>query len=211
MTREPIFLYGAGGHGRSVAEVIRRHGEYRVAVILDDAVSDAGGDPPVIGGREQLAALAEDGPRRGFVSIGNNADRELITTLVLGLGLTVVTVIDPAAVVASDAVIGAGTVLMPHSFAGANSHIGDSAIINTSATVDHDCIVEDFAHLSAGVHMTGGCHVRRRAFVGIGAVLGKALTVGERAIVGAGAAVVADVPAGVVAAGVPARQLSSSP
>jgi len=208
---EPIFLYGAGGHGRAVAEVVRREGRYRIAAFLDDTQTGSVGDVPIIGGRAELSRLADQGIASGFVSVGNNADRELITTLAEAAGLTLVTLVDPAAVVASDADVGAGSILMPMSFAGAASRIGRGAIINTSSTVDHDCVVEDFAHLSAGVHLSGGCHIGARSFVGIGASLGGAVRIGARAIIGAGAAVVTDIPAGVVAAGVPARQISSSP
>ena len=210
---EPIFLFGAGGHGRAVSEIVRRQGTFVIDCVLDDdpAATSPVGRPPVSGDRSRLAELAASGPRRGFVSIGNNADRELITTLALAAGLELVTLIDPAAVVASDASLGTGTVLMPMSFVGAAAAVGRGAIVNTAATVDHDCTVGDYAHLSAGVHLSGGCVVGNRSFVGIGAALGGAVTLGERVIIGAGAAVIDDIPSGVVAAGVPAQQISSSP
>jgi sugar O-acyltransferase (sialic acid O-acetyltransferase NeuD family) len=212
-TLEPIFLYGAGGHGRSVSEVVRRQGKYRVAVMLDDAAPLKGATPgaPVIGGREALAGLAAGGVRRGFVSIGNNAARELLTGLVEAAGLELVTLVDPAAVVAEGVPIGPGSVLMPQSVGAAGASIGRGVILNTASTVDHDCAVEDFAHLSAGVHLVGGCRIGARCMVGIGAVLGRQLTLGERVIVGAGSVVLADVAAGLVVAGVPARTLTSSP
>jgi sugar O-acyltransferase (sialic acid O-acetyltransferase NeuD family) len=209
---QPIFLFGAGGHGRAVTEIIRRSGAYRVACVLDDDPhATAPGGAELAGGRERLRDLAREGPAQGFVAIGNNADRELLTTLVKEAGLTLVTIVDPAAVIASDASIGSGTVLMPMSFAGAGARIGDGAIVNTAATVDHDCVVDDFAHVSAGVHLTGGCRVGARSLVGIGAVLGRPVTLGERVIVGAGAAVIADLADGEVAAGVPARPLTQTP
>ena len=47
--------------------------------------------------------------------------------------------------------------------------------------------------------------------VGIGASIAGQVTLGDRVIIGAGAAVVGDVASGMVAAGVPARPLSSAP
>jgi sugar O-acyltransferase (sialic acid O-acetyltransferase NeuD family) len=209
---QPIFLFGAGGHGRAVTEIVRRGGKYRIARVLDDDPQATAPDGSrVAGGRELLPDLARDGLRLGFVAIGNNADRELVTMLAKAAGLSLATIVDPAAVTASDARIGAGTVLMPMTFAGAGGSIGDGAIINTSTTVDHDCVVGDYAHLSAGVHLTGGCRVGARSFVGIGAVLGRPVTLGERVIIGAGAAVITDVADGVVAVGVPARPMTQSP
>src|SRR5204862_2665400 len=66
---EPIFLYGAGGHGRSVSEVTRRQGRYRIACMLDDdpALKGTTAAAPVVGGREALPGLAGEGIGRGFV------------------------------------------------------------------------------------------------------------------------------------------------
>ncbi len=209
---QSIFLFGAGGHGRAVTEIIRRGEKYHIACVLDDDPQATAPDgSPVAGGRDHLPELARAGLRTGFVSIGSNADRELVTTLAEAAGLSMITIVDPAAVIASDARIGAGTVLMPMTFAGAGVSIGDGAIVNTSATVDHDCVIEDYAHLAGGVRLTGGCRVGARSFIGTGAVLGRPVTLGERVIVGAGAAVISDMPDGVVAVGVPARPMTQSP
>jgi sugar O-acyltransferase (sialic acid O-acetyltransferase NeuD family) len=210
---ESIFLFGGGGHGRAVSEVIRRQGRYRAACVLDDDTRTRPSLPgaPWIGGKAALETLAHDGISSGFVAIGNNGDREIITRLVEAAGLSLVTLMDPAAVVAEDARIGDGTVLMPFSLAGSGSQLGRGVILNTSATVDHDCTVGDYAHVAVGAHLTGGCRLGARSFVGCGAVLGRPVAIGERAIVGAGAAVIHDVADGVVVAGVPAREVSSSP
>lgn len=52
--------------------------------------------------------------------------------------------------------------------------------------------------------------VRRGASIGSGATILGGLEIGERAVVGAGAVVVGDVPAGVVVAGNPARELKKN-
>lgn len=209
--RQPIFLFGAGGHGRAVAEVIRRVGEHEIACVLDDGQTGTACGAPIVGGRGELAALVDRGISAGVVAVGNNADREIITTLAEAAGLSLVTVVDPSAVVAGDATLGAGTILMPMSMAGAAASLGRGVILNTAATVDHDCTVGAFAHVSVGAHLSGDCHVGTRSTVGIGASVTGGVTIGARAIIGAGAAVVSDIPAGVVAAGVPARRLSQSP
>jgi sugar O-acyltransferase (sialic acid O-acetyltransferase NeuD family) len=210
---EPIFLFGAGGHGRAVAEVVRRAGTLRIACVLDDdpsAVSPPG-TPPVAGGRERLERLPTEGVRRGFVAVGDNDDRERVMTLAEAAGHELVTIVDPAAVVASDATVGAGTALMPMSFVGAGASVGRGAIVNTAATVDHDCVIDDYAHISCGVHLSGQCRVGARSLVGIGASIAGRVTLGDHVVIGAGAAVVEDVPSGVVATGVPARPRSGAP
>jgi acetyltransferase-like isoleucine patch superfamily enzyme len=86
--------------------------------------------------------------------------------------------------------------------------VGHNSIINTRASVDHDCVIGAHVHLAPGVTLSGGVTVGEGTHIGTGAVVIQGMTIGPRAIVGAGAVVVADVPAGAVVLGVPARERS---
>lgn len=204
----PIFLFGAGGHARSVYEVVAREGTYEVVAVLDDdtAARDLHGLEP-LGGRDRFAALAQEGPRQGFIAVGANAVRRELTSLAQAAGLSLVALVDPAAVVARDVEVGSGTVVMPGAVVNVGTTVGSNAILNTGCTVDHDCRIADYAHLSPGVHISGECEVGECAHVGIGASVVQRVRIGEGATVGAGAAVTKDVRAGAVVVGVPAREL----
>jgi sugar O-acyltransferase (sialic acid O-acetyltransferase NeuD family) len=208
MDSQRVFLYGAGGHGRSVLEVLFRARERRVVAIVDDgrASGDSMRDVPIVGGADALEGLLADGVRAGVVAIGDNAVRERIADLLVGQGIELTSVVDPSAVVASDATVGAGTAVMPTAVIGAGVVIGRCVILNTGSSVDHDCRVGDFAHLSPGVRVSGGCTIRDGCHVGIGASIAQLATVGRAAVIGAGAAVIGDVPPGTTFVGVPARE-----
>ncbi len=209
--RTPIFLLGAGGHGRSVFEVIERQGIYEVVEVLDDRA------PPgtsfrgvsITGGRERLPTLVEQGLHKGFVAVGDNFDREQLTALALQAGVSLVTLIDPSAEIARDVPIGRGTVVMPCVVVNVGAVVEEHAILNTSCSVDHDTVVRTFAHLSPGVHVSGECEIGARCHIGIGASVVQCVRIGDRARVGAGAAVIEDVPDDAVAVGVPARPLGT--
>jgi acetyltransferase-like isoleucine patch superfamily enzyme len=62
-------------------------------------------------------------------------------------------------------------------------------------------------HIAPGVRLAGDVALGDGVFLGIGAVAIPGVRVGAWTTVGAGAAVVDDLPEGIVAAGVPARQL----
>lgn len=204
---EAVCLFGAGGHGRATAEVIRRAGIYDVRCVVDDREPPGTLRPLWVGGRDELGKIRSTGSAAGFVAIGDNAIRAQLTTLMVDSGFEMITVIDPSAVVASDARIGAGSSVMPHALAGANATLGQGVIVNSAATVDHDCVVGDYVQISPGAHLTGGCTIGDFAFLGGGAIVAMPVTIGARTIVGAGAVVLNDLPADVVAVGTPARVL----
>lgn len=82
--------------------------------------------------------------------------------------------------------------------------IGDGVVLSTNVTVlCHDASTRRLV----GWTRLAPVKVGAGAFVGTGAVLLPGVTVGERAVVAAGAIVRKDVPAGVIVAGNPARQI----
>lgn len=209
--RTPIFLFGAGGHGRVVFDVIERQGQYQVVAVLDDA---AGSEQmffgiPVSEGRDRLAQLARLGPERGIVAIGDNHSRAHMARLVVDAGLGFVTAVDPSAQIGRDVVLGPGTVVMPGVVVNTGTWIGEQVILNTSCSVDHDCRVGAFVHVSPGAHIGGHCTIGEGSHIGIGASVIQGIRIGARVTIGAGAVAVDDIPDGVVAVGVPARPIRS--
>jgi len=75
--------------------------------------------------------------------------------------------------------------------------IGDNVLIaNNVVIVDHD-------HAGSGF-VTGPVRIGSRVWIGANAVILKGVSIGDGAVIAAGAVVTHDVPAGTVAAGVPA-------
>jgi UDP-N-acetylbacillosamine N-acetyltransferase len=204
-----IVIWGASGHARVVADIIRTSGSYEIAAFLDDVQPGRAGErfegAPVAGGREQLAACRAAGATHLIVAFGNCAARLEAAREAIASGFTLGTAIHPSAVVAASARIGAGSVVAANAVVNPAAVIGENVIINTSASVDHDCVVENGAHLCPGVRLAGGVRIGAAAWIGIGATVADQRTIGSGALVGAGAVVVSDIPEHVVAYGVPAR------
>ena len=83
-------------------------------------------------------------------------------------------------------IFGSGALVMDNDF----HHPGENWSWNTDCTKNARPVV-----------------IGRGVFVGARAIILKGVTIGDRAVIGAGAVVVRDVPAGMVAAGNPARIL----
>jgi acetyltransferase EpsM len=199
-------VFGGGGHGRVLLDVIERQGQYRAVEVLDDALAPETmvSGVPVSGGRDRLAELGAQGIRTGLIAIGDNESRESLADLALGAGLGFLKAVDPSAEIARGVPVGEGTFAARGVIVNVGCSVGAHVILNTACTVDHDSTVGPFAHLSPGVHVSGGCTIGARSHVGIGASVAQGLVIGEGAIVGAGSVVLGDVSPGTTVVGVPA-------
>jgi acetyltransferase EpsM len=206
--RTPLAIWGTGGHARVVADIVRSGTSYDIVGFLDDVHPDRHGqhfcDAVVLGGKEQLATLAARGVRHMILAFGDNASRRKVGAEIAAEGFTLAQAVHARATVASDVRIGSGTVIMAGAVVNPNVTLGENVIINTSASVDHDCTLGNAVHLSPGSHLAGDVRVCDEAWIGLGAVVLEGRSVGARTIVGAGAVVTHDLPADVVAYGVPA-------
>lgn len=206
-----VLLFGAGGHGKVVLDILLVSG-WEVVGVIDDNRTLAGTafcGIPVLGTSGRLADLRKM-VSHAIVSIGNNAVRVDKGTFLRSLGFELATAVHPMAVISSRAALGPGTVVMGGVVVNADTRVGPCAILNTGATVDHDCELAEGVHIAPGAHLAGGVRVGALAHIGIGASVIENVTIGPKAIVGAGAAVVEDVPEAAIVVGVPARVVKPS-
>jgi sugar O-acyltransferase (sialic acid O-acetyltransferase NeuD family) len=200
-TRTPLYVYGAGGHGKVVAEAAQASGAFELRGFLDADRARWGSEwagTPVRGdvdAIEQGAAIA--------LGIGDNRARADVARALLGRRLA--TVVHPTAVVSATARVGEGTFVGPQAVVHADAALGRGCIVNSAAVVEHDCRLGDFVHVSPRATLGGGVHVGEGAHLGLGAVLLPGVSVGAWTTLGAGAVLVESLPDGVVAKGVPAR------
>ena len=201
MNRSYVHVIGAGGHAKVVVRALRDLG-FTVAAVFDDDPQRWGTELlgcPVYGPIERIRWRPET---PAVIAIGQNELRQRIAA---AYDLEWATVVHPSALVDPTVELGPGTVVLQRAVIQADSRIGTHAIVNTAATVDHDCTLGDFVHVAPGAHLAGGVTLGAGVLMGIGAVAVPGTTIGAGTVVGAGAAVVADLPANVVARGVPAR------
>jgi acetyltransferase EpsM len=210
--RVKLVIWGASGHAKVVADIVRLRGDHEIVGFLDDR--DPAGRPffgsLVLGGRDRLPSLREQGVSRLLFGFGDGAARLELTPFVRGLGFTLATAIHPSAVVAADVGVGAGCVVAAGAVIGPGTRVGENVIVNTLAGVDHDCVLGDGVHVCPGARLGGWAEAGECAWVGIGATVRDRVKIGKGAVIGAGAVVLHDVPDAVVAYGVPARIIRGS-
>jgi len=214
MTRQKIVVVGASGHAKVVIDMLQLARQFEIVGIIDTALP-AGSTfqgCPVLGPDEVIDNLPNRAQLHGFiVAIGDNGLRARVTQNLLTRHpeLTLVTAVHPAATVAHDATLGAGTVVMAEAVIGPGCRADTGCIINTRASLDHDGHMEDYASLAPAAVTGGDCRIGNRSAIGIGATLKHGVTIGQNSIIGAGATVMKDIGDNRVAYGTPAEVIRS--
>lgn len=207
-------VIGGSGHAHALLTVLQRHGGYEPVGLIDSfqpAGSQAHG-LPILGGEADVPQLCEcHGLNHLLVAIGDNHQRHVITRRLQQQLPDAIfpALVDPTAVVAADAELAPGVVLMAQAHVGAGCVLEAGALLNTKASIDHDGHLGAFASLAPGAITGGRVHIGSGSFIGLGARLIQGVQVGPNTVVGACSLVLSDLPEGVVAYGSPARVVRS--
>lgn len=168
---------------------------------------DRAGDLPIIGDDSAISAYSNDAVElvNGLGSVGDTALRASIYYKFKKLGYGFRQVIHPAAIIASDCILGEGVQVMAGAVVNTGTKIAEDSIINTGAVVDHDCVIGSHVHIAPGAILSGGVQVGDGSHIGTGATVIQGIKIGANVLIGAGAVVIRNIPNGVTVIGVPAR------
>ncbi|MGZ4960930.1 MAG: acetyltransferase [Limisphaerales bacterium] len=209
-----IAIWGASGHALVVADILRLRGEHEIVGLLDDVNPENRGQRvggmEVLGGRDQLAVLRTNGVKLLIIAIGNCEARHKLALAAKEHGFEFATAIHPGAIVASDVKIGEGSVIVAGAVINPAARLGAHVIVNTCTSVDHECVIGNAVHIGPGAHLGGRVTVGNCAWIGIGATVLDRINVGTDSLIGAGSVVTKDIPANVVAYGVPAKVIRTA-
>jgi acetyltransferase EpsM len=202
-----ILIYGGGGHGKMVIDLLRALGLYQILGIIDDRriPGETLMGLPVLGGGDRLSVVYAQGTRlaaNAVGGIGNIAPRVKVFQQLAAAGFSFPFLIHPTAYVEASARLSPGVQVMAHAYVGSEAQVGFGDIINTGAIVSHDCILGDYVNISPGALLAGEVQVGAGALIGMGVTVNLQVRVGAGARIGNGATVKADVPDnGIVRAG----------
>lgn len=196
-TTKKLFVYGGGGHGKVVADIAINSGYEFLGYIDDDE-------------KKQNTITFEKflklkGDFSVALGIGSNGVRKKIFQKLEQNRIKIATLIHPKAVVANNASVEEGAVVMAGAVINSDAKIKKGVIINTSSVIEHDNIVEEFAHISPNVAMGGGVFVGTLSHIGIGSSIIHGIKIGNSVTIGAGSVVLKDIPSNATAYGVPAK------
>ena len=201
---ESLIVFGAGGHGRVVADAAFLEGCWTNIVVTDGNASTCQGELlpgfPLIqeqSARKLVAVI--------HIAIGNNIARQKIAATWNSQHL--VSVVHPLAAVSRFSAIGFGCFVAAAAVVGPAANLGRCVIINHGAVVEHDVAIADFSHISENAILGGHVKVGQRALIGPGVVVLPSLTIGEDVTVNPGAVVSGNLLQPGIYSGNPARKI----
>lgn len=202
--KERLVVIGAGGHARSVMDVLIQNGDYDIIGCLSpNGEKDVLGIP-VLGDDQLLPQLYQEGCRHVFVALGKNKLRCRISERCREMGFRTISVISRNAVISSRVEIGEGACVLHGAVIHVNSRIGRDCIINTAAAIDHDCVVGEGCHIAGNSYLAGTVSVGDYTLIAPGAVIRDGISIGKNCVIGMGAVATKNIPDEVMAYGVPA-------
>ena len=139
-----LLILGAGGYGKTVADVAAQLG-YEQIRFLDDSRTGEN----ILGTCEEYFRFV-DRDTEIYPAFGYHAHRMKWLNLFLEKKLSVPTLVHPRAYVSPTAKLGIGTVVLPMAVVNTGVTVEDGCIINIGALVDHDSVIEAGCHLAPG-------------------------------------------------------------
>lgn len=210
-----IAIYGAGGQGREVLQLIRQinrvHPHWKCIGWFDDGVpkNQLIDGLPVLGGIAALKDYPDD--LALHIAIGWPATKRKVLSQIKNPKVYYPTLIHPDVNIEKTRVqIGEGTMIAQGCLLTVDINIGKHVLVNLGTVLTHDCQIGDYSGLMPSVNISGEVHIGTACYIGTGAKIIQQKEVGVNSVVGAGAVVIHDVPANCTVAGVPAKIIKSS-
>lgn len=140
-----LIILGAGGYGRTVADVAAQTGRFDGISFLDNNSTA----PDVVGKCAEYESF-RDGQTAFYPAFGNNEGRLKWLYRLREASCVIPTIIHPAVYVSPTAQIEPGAVILPHAIINTNCVVKAGCIVNCGAIVDHGCVLEEGVHICLG-------------------------------------------------------------
>ncbi len=190
-----IVLVGAGGHAKSLIDLIKTKEEYKIIGLVSNKhkVGESVLGHKVLGDDSQLKFLRED-CEYAVVAVGqikDSAKRKVLVQNLSLLGFRFPIISSKFSYISKYANIGEGTTIGHGAVINANANIGKHCIINSQSLVEHDSNINDFCHISTGVLINGGVNIGEETFIGSNTMIRENVIIPSKVCISAGKRIMA--------------------
>lgn len=206
-----IVIFGAGGLGREVYDIIMRINnqkiEYNVLGFIDEKTelkSMEINGKKVLGGDEIAIELSGERPLYGALALSSWQLRKKIVNKMKD-HIIWENIIDPSACISHTALVGMGNIIQYNVFVSSKVKIGDFCILNVGSVIGHDTNVDDYVSIMPCCNVTGNVSLEKCTYLGGNVCVIPGINIAEKCVIGAGAVVVKDLVETGTYVGVPAK------
>lgn len=182
-----VYLIGAGGHAKVLADILDAS-KIKIAGYIDPKPSNwlnERGVPQI--SEAELEKLLPSHPQliMGFVGLNcvELEKRLQILENYMRKGAVFPSLVHPSATISPYAKIANGVQIFPNAVVNSHAIIEAGAIINSGAIIEHDAYIEAGAHIAPRATVLGGAKVGKCAYIGSGAVIIQNASVPEKTFV----------------------------
>lgn len=160
-----LLILGAGGYGKTVADVAAQLGYDEIRFLDDSRAGES-----ILGKCEDYVKYV-DRNTDIYPAFGHNWNRMKWLGIFREKKLSIPTLIHPRAYVSPTAKIGIGTVVLPMAVVNTGVTVNEGCIINIGALIDHDSVVEAGCHLAPGAVVKAENRIRAGSRIESGIVI----------------------------------------
>lgn len=206
-------IYGAGGFGREVLELVKIINEREkvwddFVFIIDGAGGNTINDVMVCSYEEAINKYKDN--LEISIGIGEPAVREKLFAKIKKDGIEAATLIHPDVYIPKTTKIGKGVTIQYGCFISCNVEIEDYVYIQPQVNVGHDDILKKGCVLSGLSNLAGHVNIGEYTYVGLSSAFKEGISVGNYSIIGMYSAVYKDIPDEMIAMGNPARPMKKN-
>jgi len=203
--KEAICVIGAGGHARSVINLLRLN-TIALSGVFDNSYDKK--KKELIAGIPLKGAMDDFPPHAKIVlAVGDNKKRHALYKQFKDKVLKK-NILHPSAIIEEATSLGEANLIFAGAYLNTEAKIGDNNIINSHAVLEHEVIVGSHNHISVGAVLCGRVSIGNQCFIGAGATVIDKIKITDGVTVGANAVVVKDICQPGIYVGNPARKIS---
>ena len=182
-----IVLVGAGGHSKSVIEVIKERRNFEIIYILSKEKQKKNKIYKTysIDNLKKILKISKN-IHIAFGQIRNNSNREKEFLKLKKMGFKFPAIISKNAIVSKNIKIGEGSIILSGCVINTGTIIGKNSIINSGAIIEHDTVIGDHCHIAPGAILNGSVKVKNNCFIGSGSIIKQSVVIKNKSFIQAG-------------------------
>ncbi|MCX6985409.1 MAG: acetyltransferase [Lentisphaerae bacterium] len=204
MNKKTLTLLGAGGHARSLIDMLESC-NFKINGVFDDTFKHD--SPENICGIPLAGGISDIGGNSVIViSIGDPWKRKAAYEKYLSQVLKD-NVSHPSSIISRSASLGRSNQIFARTVINSCAVIGDDNVINTGAIIEHETEIGSHNHISVGSIICGRVKIGDLCFIGAGAVVIDKIRICGGVTIGANSVVIEDIGIPGTYIGNPARKI----